>query len=81
VVTYWKEVFLPTLEKLEPTLHQWGDVTLDKLLAKPMTCHTIMWHHDKSTFYANDQHKIWWVNKGENSHAACKGGGGLADGH
>jgi len=57
VVTYWQEVFLLTWEQLEPTLHQWGDANLDKLPAKPTTCHIIMWHHYKLMFYVNDQHK------------------------
>jgi hypothetical protein len=27
--------------------------------------HIIVWHHDESTFYANDWHKIRWVHSGE----------------
>ena len=75
VVTCRQEVLLPTWEKLELTLHQWGDVNLDKLLAKPMTHHNIVWHHDKLMFYANDRCKIWWVHKGENAVLHAKGEG------
>ena len=75
VVTYQQEVFLPTWEKLEPTLCQWGDATLDNLLAEPTTHHTIMWHHNKLTFYKNDQCKIQWVHKGENAVPHAKGEG------
>ena len=75
MVTYSQEVFLPTREKLEPMLHQWGDVNLDELLAEPMTHHTIVWHHNESTFYANDWCKIQWVHKGKNAVLNAKGKG------
>jgi len=60
VVTYCQDVFLPAWEKLGPTLHKWGDTGLEVILPGPMTCHTVMWHHDhdESTFYTNDWHKI-----------------------
>jgi len=52
----------PAWEKLEPTLWHWGDADLDGLLHG---CLTVVWHHDESTYYANDQCNIWWVHQGE----------------
>ena len=75
VVTYRQEVFLPAWEKLELTLRHWGDMDHDGLLHGPIVCPTVMWHHDESTFYANDRRNIRWVHKGEGAIPYAKGKG------
>ena len=77
VVTYCQDVFLPAWEKLGPTLHKWGDTGLEVILPGPMTCHTVMWHHYESTFYANNWHKIHWVYHSECAMPYVKGKGVL----
>ena len=37
--------------------------------------HIIVWHHDESTFYANDRRKIRWVHAGETAVPYAKGEG------
>ena len=55
VVTYRQEVFLPAWSKLELTLRSWTSNNIEVLGPLPQNCRTVVWHHDKSTFYANDR--------------------------
>jgi hypothetical protein len=61
VVQYCQLVFLPFLANTEPSMRSW---TKDIEDVQPVTGpgintpHIIVWHHDESTFYANDQRKI-----------------------
>src|SRR5882672_3065608 len=75
VMTYFQDMFLPAWEKLGPTLHKWGDTGLEVILPGPMTCHTVLWHHDEFTFYANDRCKICWVHHSESAMPYAKGEG------
>ena len=76
-MTYCQDVFLPAWEKLGPTLREWGDTGLEVILPGPTTCRTVLWHHDESTFYANDWHKIHWVHNSESAMPYAKGEGVL----
>jgi len=42
---------------------------------QPLNQHTIIWHHDESTFYANDWCKVFWVHKDETAVPRAKGEG------
>lgn len=35
----------------------------------------VFWYHDKSMFYANDHHQVYWVKKGEKAQPRAKGEG------
>lgn len=38
-------------------------------------CHTVVWFHDESTFYANDRRKTRWCHKEETAVPYTKGEG------
>lgn len=74
VVVYRQMVFLPAWKTLEPTMCAW---TKDGAEVPPtgQGCCTIIWHHDESTFYANDRRKVHWVHKDETVVPYAKGEG------
>lgn len=86
VVKYRREVFLPALEKIRPSLRQF---TADGEEVKPAepegeqgdevtnqpSRRTVIWWHDESTFYANDRRKVRWVHNGEKAVPQAKGEG------
>jgi len=71
VITYWQFIFLPA----------WSEITQDwtsKPQPPPPPPHRqtmVVWFHDKSTFYANDQHVKRWVHIGETAKPYVKGEG------
>ena len=75
IVTYLQQVFLPCWEKLEHTMHKWGDADLEKLPHGHEMCHMVVWHHDEATYNANDWHMICWVHWGEQAVPYAKGEG------
>ena len=75
IVTYLQQVFLPCWEKLEHTMHKWGDADLEELAHGPEMCHTFIWNHDKLTYYANNWCKICWVHWGKQAILYAKGEG------
>lgn len=42
---------------------------------RPFQDHTVLWYHDKSTFYANDRRKVGWVHKDAKAVPHPKGEG------
>lgn len=78
VVEYRQLVFLPFWEKAGPSMRSWtkdiedAQVYRGPGLPEP---HIIVWHHDESTFYANDRRKIRWVHAGETAVPYAKGEG------
>jgi hypothetical protein len=78
VVEYRQLIFLPIWEGFEPSMRSW---TKDVEDAQPANItglsgpHITVWHHDESTFYANDRRKIRWVHKGEKAVPYAKGEG------
>ena len=78
VVEYRQLVFLPFWKNMEPSMRSWTKNIED---ARPVTGpgmsapHIIVWHHDESTFYANDRRKIRWVHSGETAVPYAKGEG------
>jgi len=78
VVEYRQLVFLPFWEKAGPSMRSWTkdieDVRVHRGPGLPEP-HIIVWHHDESTFYANDRRKIRWVHAGETAVPYAKGEG------
>ena len=78
IVDYRQLVFLPFWENAEPSMRSWTKNIED---ARPVTGpgintpHIIVWHHDESTFYANDRRKIRWVHSSETAVPYAKGEG------
>jgi len=56
-VAYQQDVFLKDLAEIDATTRKWTkDGTKDTNAATiPDCCHTVVWYHDESTFYANDR--------------------------
>ena len=42
IVTYHQEVFIPCWEKLEPTMHKWGDPDFEELPHEPEMCRMVI---------------------------------------
>jgi len=61
----------------EGSLQMWKDGISDLLSEgpQPLTRCTVIWHHDESTFYANDRRKVFWVHKNETAILKQKGDG------
>ena len=85
VVQYRQSKFLPHMALYEGSLQMWKDGISDLLSEgpQPLTRCTVIWHHDESTFYANDRRKVFWVHKNETAILKQKGDGAslmVADG-
>jgi hypothetical protein len=78
VVEYRQLIFLLAWEAFEPSMRSWTKNIED---ARPVNVtgllgpRIIVWHHDESTFYANDRRKIRWVHKDEKAVPYAKGEG------
>ncbi|KAF9223592.1 hypothetical protein BS17DRAFT_795740 [Gyrodon lividus] len=77
VIAYQQQTFLPSWEKYQPQMWCWKQ---DNPLLKDPTstcpgCHVIMWFHNESTFYTNDQQQLQWVHKSESATPKPKGEG------
>src|ERR1700743_1231443 len=78
VVGYCQLIFLLFWANAEPSMRSW---TKNISGTYPVTGpginmpHIVVWHHDESTFYANNQHKIQWVHSGETAVPYAKGEG------
>ncbi|KAH9830937.1 uncharacterized protein C8Q71DRAFT_727129 [Rhodofomes roseus] len=77
VVTYHQTVFLPTLARNDDRIRTY-DTNGDEIPysgPRPMKHRLVIWFHDKSTFYANDQRRVYWVHKDEKAVPEPKGEG------
>jgi hypothetical protein len=72
VVKYQNEVFLPRWANVKARSWDWANGQPDPL---PHEWRIVLWFHDKSTFYANDQHISRWIHKGEKPTPYAKGEG------
>ena len=65
VVEYWQNGFLHKLTEIDAKLQTWTKDGLEEpsMAAIPTVCHTVVWYHDESVFYANDWRKQRWVGK------------------
>ncbi|KDQ16066.1 hypothetical protein BOTBODRAFT_107539 [Botryobasidium botryosum FD-172 SS1] len=52
VTAYCNCVFLPAMAAIELRTRKWG--INDEPGSSFIMCHTVVWYHDKSTFYAHD---------------------------
>jgi len=75
VVNYRQPVFLPAQEEVQLKLRTWDKENVEEVGVLLQDRHTVVWHHDESTFYANDRRKIRWVHKGETAVPYAKGEG------
>jgi hypothetical protein len=62
VVEYRQSIFLPAWKEFEPSMRSWTNeeapgqpVNATSLPGPQALGHTVIWHHDESTFYANDR--------------------------
>jgi hypothetical protein len=78
IVNYRQLVFLPFWKNAAPNMRTWTKNIED---ARPVSGsgiqekYIVVWHHDESTFYANDRRKIRWVHKSEKAVPHAKGEG------
>ncbi|KAF8578935.1 hypothetical protein K439DRAFT_1648626 [Ramaria rubella] len=75
VVAYRQDKFLPAWKQLEPMLRNWDENDVEVVNAGSPLHFTVVWHHNESTYYANDCHKICWVHKDETAIPYAKGKG------
>ncbi|KAI6101491.1 hypothetical protein EDD16DRAFT_1525908 [Pisolithus croceorrhizus] len=83
VVAYRQDVFLPAWNHLQSWMQKWKVDTenqnrvVEDVNEQPPNsqCHIIVWFHDESTFYANDQRKLQWVHQNESAVPQPKGEG------
>ena len=75
IVEYCQSVFLPFWENVQPSMKSWTENIEDVTGPGINTPHIIVWHHDESTFYANDRRKIRWVHSSETAVPYAKGEG------
>ena len=74
VVVYCENIFLPAINELEPKIWKWGcDGKEEDSLENGH--HTVLWFHDKSTFYMHDRRNKRWVHKSEKAKPYAKGEG------
>ena len=84
VVAYCQQVFLPAWTHLQSRMQKWevgrdnNSVVEDMNTTAPLSGgerHIVVWFHDESTFYANDQRKLQWVHQNESAEPQPKGEG------
>jgi len=75
IVNYCQRVFLPSWSNIKAKTRDWSQV--NQPMPPPGECHTVVWFHDKSTFYANDCRLSRWVHKDETAKPYAKGKGAL----
>jgi hypothetical protein len=72
VVEYRQNVFLPHWANIKARTHNWSNGQPDPL---PHERKIVVWCHDESTFYANDQQLARWVHGDEAAKPYAKGEG------
>ena len=84
VVAYRQNTFLPKMADLEPRMRAWKNGIEEEQKPwpndiedgpRPFEDLTVLWHHDESTFYANDRRQVRWVHKDEKAVPRAKGEG------
>jgi hypothetical protein len=77
VVDYRQNKFLPAWCTLDSKMRKWSSADITQLDNEQLTTgrHTVVWFHDKSTFYAHDRRKKRWVHEDEKSTPQPKGQG------
>ena len=84
VVAYRQNVFLPQMAELEARTRTWKNGIDEEQKPwpndmddgpHPFQDRTVVWHHDESTFYANDRRQVRWVHRDETTVPHAKGEG------
>lgn len=75
VVNYHKNIFLPTMEKLKGRQIIYSSKDGSPIMPPIGIRQVVVWYHDKSTFYAHDQQRKWWVHQLETAKPYKKGKG------
>ncbi|KIK21673.1 hypothetical protein PISMIDRAFT_12162 [Pisolithus microcarpus 441] len=79
VVHYHQNIFLPEWRSIEHHLWNWkyDDPSHEDIPStmSPGSRYVVVWFHDKSTFYANDRHKVRWEHVDEDALPQPKGDG------
>jgi hypothetical protein len=84
VVAYRQNIFLPAMAELDPKMRAWKNGVEEEEKpwpndiedgTRPFQELTVMWHHDESTFYANDRRQVRWVHEDEKAVPRAKGEG------
>jgi hypothetical protein len=74
IVDYCQKTFLPWWMSIEEHTRKWTEDRKQEMVGEwPQNCHVVVWFHDESTFYVNDQRKLCWVHKNETAASSCKG--------
>jgi hypothetical protein len=78
-VRYCQDNFIPAWAHYQARTRKWkqDDLTIKNISASPdpFGRRVIVWFHDESTFYANDQRRDRWVHKTESAVPQPKGEG------
>ena len=56
-------------------MHTWEDKSGEMVEVSPVGRPLVVWVHDESTFYANDQRTVRWVHQDETAKPGPKGEG------
>jgi hypothetical protein len=81
VLAYRRDVFLPALRKLLPNMRkfkqgdEWTEEPDDRPPKNRSRRRKVVWHHDESTFYWNDQRDLGWHHADETPELKPKGEG------
>jgi hypothetical protein len=81
VLAYRQDVFLPALKKLLPGMRkfkmgeEWTEEHDDEPPEHQLRRRVVIWYHDESTFYANDQRDLSWHHISETPDLKPKGEG------
>lgn len=77
IVAYRQDTFLAKLATIDAKTRKWTNSGTEdpNAAAIPDIRYTVVWYHDESTFYANDQRKIMWVDGKETAVPQAKGEG------
>lgn len=76
IVAYCQNVFLPGIWCVCDHTRDWNwEGQANQLLPLPNEQHVVVWYHDESTFYANDQQKSGWVHSSKTAVPYAKGEG------
>jgi hypothetical protein len=75
VIDYRQNIFLPAIQELQEKTRKWGSDGTEDEQSDSDEPRTVLWFHDKSSFYAHDRQKKRWVHKSEKAKPYAKGEG------
>lgn len=75
VVNYCQKISLPSWMSIKEWTRKWTADLAEEVGEWPHNWHTVVWFHNESTFYPNDQWKLCRVHKDEKAVPHAKGEG------